>query len=115
MAKNVRQALKLHASPDEKHDIAITKKRPNSRNAKTIEWWGLLEFRPLQGNSLFPISRPHVDFLPAWSSIIAIKLISYSLFARDCTLAIYWFSIHKVLFSHISTLLSSLQVYLLAI
>jgi len=40
-------------------------------------------------NSLFPISCPHVDFLPAWSSIIATKsstkLIFYLLFARDCT------------------------------
>jgi len=36
---------------------------------------------PFKENLLFPISRLHLDFLPAWSSIIAIKLIFYSLFA----------------------------------
>ena len=29
--------------------------------------------RPLQENSLFPISRPHADSLPAWSFIIAVN------------------------------------------
>jgi len=29
---------------------------------------------PLQENSLFCISHPHADFLPTWSSIIAVNL-----------------------------------------
>jgi len=48
--------------------------------------WNFPQFfiRPLQENSLFPISCSHVDFLPAWSSIIVLELMFY-LFACDCT------------------------------
>ena len=36
--------------------------------------YGNLIFRPLLENSLFPISRPHADSLPAWSFIIAVNI-----------------------------------------
>ena len=39
-------------------------------------------YRPLQENSLFPISCSHVNFLPAWSFIIGLNFI---ILPCDCT------------------------------
>jgi len=47
--------------------------------------WLKLHNKAIPRKFIFPISHPHVDFLPVLSSIIAVKLIFYSLFACDCT------------------------------
>ena len=38
-----------------------------------------VKVRPLPENSLFPISRPHANFLPIWSFIIGLNFIIFPL------------------------------------